>query len=122
MSHVVQIQTRIKDIVALRAACGRLGLGAPAFGTSRLYAGSEEGWAVNLKEWRYPVVFDIKGGNVRFDNFEGRWGETCHLDRLLQAYAVEKATVEARRSGHSVAEQSMDDGSIKLTVSVGGAA
>lgn len=36
--------------------------------------------------------------------------------------AVEKAKIEARKKGHSVTEQSLADGSIKLTVQVGGAA
>ena len=44
------------------------------------------------------------------------------LDRLLQAYAIEKARIEALRRGHSVSEQSLSDGSIKLTIRVGGVA
>jgi hypothetical protein len=35
--------------------------------------------------------------------------------------AVEKAKIEARKHGHSVVEHSLPDGSIKLTVQVGGA-
>ena len=50
------------------------------------------------------------------------YGNPEHLDRLLQAYAVEKATLEARRRGHSVLEQPLPDGSIRLTIQVGGAA
>ena len=38
------------------------------------------------------------------------------LDRFLQAYAVEKARIEARKKGHAVTEQSLADGSIKLTI------
>ena len=37
-------------------------------------------------------------------------------------YAVEKARIEARRQGHSVTEQPLADGSIKLTIQVGGGA
>ena len=33
-----------------------------------------------------------------------------------------KTKIEARRQGHSVTEQRLDDGSVKLTVSVGGEA
>jgi hypothetical protein len=47
------------------------------------------------------------------------WGDKRELDRFLQAYAVEKARIEARRQGHTVTEQSLADGSIKLTVQVG---
>jgi hypothetical protein len=31
-----------------------------------------------------------------------------------------KATIEARKRGHAVAEQTLSDGSIKLTIEVGG--
>ncbi len=67
-------------------------------------------------------MFDTQSGQARFDNYEGRWGEQIQLDRFLQGYAVEKTKIEARKKGHTITEQSQVDGSIKLTVSVGGAA
>jgi len=36
--------------------------------------------------------------------------------------AFEKTKLEARKKGHSVLEQPLEDGSIKLTIHVGGAA
>ena len=39
----------------------------------------------------------------------------------MQAYACEKAKIEARRRGHSVVEQPLADGSIRLSIRVGGA-
>ena len=59
MSHIVQIQTEVRDAAAVRAGCRRL-----------------------------------------------------QLD-------VEKAKLEAHKAGHCVTEQSLADGSIKLTVQVG---
>jgi hypothetical protein len=59
---------------------------------------------------------------VQFDNYGGKWGKQEELDRFLQSYAVEKAKLEARKQGHSVTEQTLTDGSIKLVVQVGGAA
>ncbi len=40
----------------------------------------------------------------------------------VYSVAVEKARSEARRQGHTVTEQSLADGSIKLVVQVGGGA
>jgi len=77
---------------------------------------------VELPEWRYPVVCDVESGSVHYDNFNGRWGEQSRLDSLLQMYAVEKTRLEARRCGHTVTEQALADGAIKLTVQVGGVA
>ncbi|HZK81204.1 MAG TPA: DUF1257 domain-containing protein, partial [Humisphaera sp.] len=72
--------------------------------------------------WHYPVVADVATGDVKFDNYNEAWGKQSELDKLLQAYAVEKASAEARRVGHSVTEQSLSDGSIKLTIQVAGGA
>jgi hypothetical protein len=39
----------------------------------------------------------------------------------MLAYAIKKARIEARRRGHSVVEQALADGSIKLMIRVRGA-
>ena len=59
---------------------------------------------------------------MQYDNFGGHWGAQKELDRFLQAYAVERAKIEARKKGHSVTEQQLHDGSIKLTIQVAGGA
>ena len=122
MSHIVTIQTQVRDPVAVAAACQRLKLPQPVQGRYRLFTGEVAGLGVQLPGWRSPVVCQTQTGEVKFDNFEGRWGEQRHLDAFLQGYAVEKAKLEARRRGYSVIEQPLADGSIKLTVQVGGAA
>ena len=48
------------------------------------------------------------------------WGQHHELDRFLQAYACERAKIEARKKGHTVSEQTLADGSIKLTIQVAG--
>ena len=122
MSHIVSIAVEVRDPVALAAACNRLELPAPTERTVRFYDGSEvSGQAVELTDWRYPVVFDLAGG-MKYDDFEGRWGERRHLDSLLQSYAVEKAKIEARRHGYAAYERRLADGSVRVTVTVGGAA
>ena len=50
------------------------------------------------------------------------WGEQKELDCFVQGYAVEKAKIEARKKGHSVTEQPLEDGSIKVVVQIGGVA
>jgi hypothetical protein len=114
MSHIVSIQTKIHDPVAINAACQRLGLSAPVQGTANLFSGQATGLIVRLPGWEYPVVIDTATGNAKYDNFEGHWGNQSELDRLLQMYAVERAKLEARRKGLTVTEQALQDGSIKL--------
>ena len=122
MSHIVTIKTEVRDAVAVRAACHRLSLAEPTQGRTKLFSGEVDGLAVHLPEWSYPVVCELTTGQLHYDNFNGRWGDQKHLDRFLQAYAVEKAKLEARSKGHSVTEQSLSNGSIKLTVQVTGGA
>lgn len=122
MSHIVQIKTQIRDAEAVRAACRRLGLAEPMQGTSRLFSGEVTGLAVQLPGWRYPAVCQLDSGQVQFDNFQGNWGEQKELDGFLQSYGVERAKIEARKRGHSVSEQQLQDGSVKLTIQVSGGA
>jgi len=119
MSHIVTIETEIRDAAALGAACRRLDLPQPTHQTAQLFSGEATGYCVLLRDWRYPVVCDTKCGRIQLDNFGGRWGEQRELDALIQAYACEKARIEARRQGHTVTEQALADGSIKLTIHVG---
>jgi len=121
VSHVVTIDTQLRDRTAIDAACRRLNLPATKHERVTLYSGEVTGLAVRLPEWQYPVVIDTASGEIRYDNFGGRWGEQKHLDALLQMYAVEKAKIESRRRGHACTEQRLADGSIKLTINVGGA-
>ncbi len=122
MSHIVEIKSEIRDEQAVRAACTRLQLPMPETKTVRLFSATATGLCVQLPGWQYPVVANLQTGQVQFDNYNGHWGEQKHLDTFLQAYAVEKAKIEARKRGHSVSETRLQDGSIRVTVRVGGAA
>ena len=77
---------------------------------------------MRLPDWRYPVVCELESGALKYDNYSGHWGEQKKLDQFLQVYACEKAKIEARKRGHSVTEQPLTDGSIKLTIQVHGGA
>jgi hypothetical protein len=120
VSHIITIATEVRDAEAVRAAAKRLGLDEPIQGTFRLFDGEAMGMGVRLPGWLYYPVFDLATGQVKYDNYGGQWGEQKHLDAFLQAYAVEKAKIEARKRGHSVFEQPLADGSIKLTIQVAG--
>ena len=121
MSHIVSVKTEIRDAAAVRAACQRLRLPAPTEGNHRLFTSQATGLGVALPQWRYPIVCDLGTGQLHYDNFRGHWGDSARLDAFQQAYAVEKAKAEARRKGHQVTESQLADGSVKLTINVGGA-
>ncbi len=122
MSHIVEIKTEIRDEQAVRAACARLQLAPPEHRTAKLFTTTATGLCVRLPGWNYPVVCSLETGTLQYDNYNGHWGEQSRLNQFLQAYAVEKAKLEARKKGHQVSETQLQDGSIRLTVKVGGAA
>ena len=125
MSHIVTIQTRMRSREALDAACRRLGLEEPADGSYRrqVYDGTGDsdgmtrvsGTLVKLPGWLYPVAVQ-PDGTAMYDDYNGQWGNVAELHKLLQAYAVEAAKIQARRTGRTVTEQALPDGSIKLTI------
>ncbi len=122
MSHIVEINTQVRDPIAVRAACRRLHLDSPITGKAKLFSGEATGLIAKLPGWKYPVVFNTESGEARYDNYNGHWGDQQQLDLFLQAYACEKSRIECRKKGHTLTEQTLADGSIKLTINVGGAA
>lgn len=110
MSHIVVVQTEIRDPVAIAAACARLQLPAPSHRTVELFSGEATGLAIELPDWRFPVVCQAESGTLCFDNFEGRWGDPAHLERFKQMYAVEKGKIEMRKKSQTPVEQALADG------------
>lgn len=119
MSHIVQIATKVKDQAAVAAACQRLNLPAPIEGTAHLYSGEATGLLVQLPGWKYPVAINTADGSISFDNFENAWGERQEMDKFLQMYAVEVVRLEARKKGHTITEQQLQDRSIRLQIQEG---
>ena len=122
MSHIVTIKTQIRETAGVAAACRRLALPGPVHGTADLYGGQATGLLVQLPDWLYPAVIDTASGRIRYDNYEGCWGEEKQLHRFLQAYVVERSRLEARKKSYQTTEQSLTDGSIMVDIEVGGQA
>ncbi len=116
MSHIVNLKTRVTDNPSIAAACQRLSLAPPTQGTAHLFSGEAKGTIVQLPGWQYPVAIDTATGDIHFDNYEGAWGAQAELDKFLQAYAIERCRLEARKKGLAVSEQALTDGSIKLRI------
>ena len=68
---------------------------------------------------KYGPPEDLSNGVM--DGWSKLGVQATELDRFVQAYTCEKAKLEARRHGHTVRERLLGDGSIRLTVRVGGA-
>jgi integrase len=66
LSHIVTIQTKLRDRTAIAAACQRLGVARPVQGTAKLFSGEVTGLKVQLQGWQYPVVIDTVSGEAKF--------------------------------------------------------
>ena len=122
MSHFTTINTQIKDLEALRSACTELGLSLLQKTDARGYANHvlKGEFVIRLKgpfdialnknkDSSYGITADLWAGHV-----EKEVGKD--YGRLLQLYAVHKATREARKKGHFVTRSAKQDGSIKLVI------
>ena len=122
MSHFTTIETQIKDIEALRAACQEMGI-------SLLQDAEARGYSQNKIKGDY--VLRLKGPYDVALNYQpdGSLGLTADLwaghverevgknyGRLLQLYGVHKAMREARRKGLLIKRSQRNDGAIKLVI------
>jgi hypothetical protein len=122
MSHFTTIETQIRDIPALQAACRELGLTLLENTDARGYSSNNiKGDLVIRLRGPYDVALNRQQ--------DGSYGLTTdwwagHVERelgagygkLLQLYGVHKAQAEAKRKGYTTRRQSLSDGSIKLTI------
>ena len=119
MSHTVTIKAACTDAAVLRKACADIGAEFLGHRTTKMYSSSAKGLAVHLAGWNYPVTFDTETGAVKFDNYGGSWGDMKELDRLIQAYGIEKVKQEAYLHGLTFAENDeveLENGDIQLTL------
>lgn len=115
MSHIATVKVKLKDLPLLAEVCGELGipcdLGRPEV---RLYSGSIKAAACfHLADWRYPVAV-LADGSVQYDNFDGRWGETGKLHRVLRRYSERIVERQAQRMGAAVRREERQDGTVVL--------
>ena len=119
MSHTVDMQVDLRDAAALEKACKRLKISFDKEEKNvKLYSTTEQGMAVQLDGWRYPIVIR-KDGTIKADNFNGSWGKEEKLRELQAVYGLEKAKIEANRKGYQTTESLDKDGNFKLTIFVG---
>lgn len=122
MSHFTDIETQIRDIEALKAACAEMGLTVQDNATARGYGSNTRRgeFVIKLKgpydiavdkakQGTYALTTDLWGGHV-----EREVGP--QFGKLLQMYGLHKAQIEARKKGFMTRRQPMKDGSIKLVI------
>ena len=108
MSHFVTIKTQIKDIEALKSACGEMGLTVEENALARGYSGqTHKGHYVVRLKGPYDIALNRQdNGSYQLttdwydDHVEKEVGKD--FGRLLQSYGVWKTAMEASRKGYMV--------------------
>lgn len=119
MSHIVKIQAKMTDVRAVERACVQLRLTPPRQGKHKVYTQDVEGLAINLPEWKYPIVVIPGTGELKYDNYNGSWGRKDHLDQFCQRYGVEAAKCLAEDRGLTYTETRVEaDGSMVFEVNL----
>ena len=141
MSHVAKIQVQIKSLEALQAACDRLGLvfieGQQNYKWFGKYMGDSklpEGFsAADLGKCTHAIK--VPGASYEIgvvQSLDGQWhllwdswrtgglvkilGQNA--EHLVQAYSIEAARLAAQAQGYSCYEEPLEDGTVKLHVTV----
>ena len=128
MSHFTTIQTQIKDVTALRAACNEMKLPFLTNADARGYGNqTRHGDFVIKLRGPYDIAVNRQPDgtfSLTTDWWQGHVEQEVgpNFGKLLQLYAVHKATAEARMKGFSVLRQPQRNGGVKLVLLAGGAA
>jgi hypothetical protein len=119
MSHYTTIQTQIRDINALTAACSELGLSLVKNTTARGYAQPIKGEHVIKLKGPYDVAVNRQQDGtyqLTTDWWDGHVAKEVgeKYSKLLQLYGVHKTIIEARKKGLTVNRKPQTNGGIKL--------
>ena len=126
MSHFVTIHTQIRDIDALRDACGELGLALLQDSTARGFATqSTPGQYVVRLKGPYDIALNRASASEPFvlttDWWDGHVAKEVGVGygRLLQAYGIHKTFREAHARGLRATRRLEADGSVLVTLEGG---
>lgn len=96
-SHTAKVRVTYTDEDALRKAVESLGGKMLGRGNHHLFDGNYLGLGFTLPGWQYPLV--LSDGTLKFDDYNGRWGDRKMIDRLTDRYVLQSAVVAAENLG-----------------------
>ena len=123
MSHFTTIQTQIRDVDALEAACAELGVELLRDTEARGFANSaRHGELVVRLKGPYDIAANRPAPTDAYELSTDWWNGHVEAEvgpnygRLLQLYGVHKTMREAAKKHLRVTRRQETDGSIKLTL------
>lgn len=99
MSHTVTTKVEYKNLEALSNSVVALGGQVLGEGKHQLYQHKDvEGYGFRLPGWSYPLVL-TKTGELKYDDYNGHWGNPKDLDKLKGGYTLEQGKLTASSLG-----------------------
>lgn len=105
MSHTVTTKVEYKNLQNLESAV--LAMGGQVIGEAshNLFQHSNvQGWGFRLPGWQYPLVL-TKEGELKYDDYNGRWGNPKDLEGLKGRYIMNQHKQTAADYGWVCEEQ-----------------
>ena len=116
MSHTVTGKVKITELGIMEETCERLGYKFERGCTDLRF---KDGVAtIRIPGWHHGVVVKADGSFV-YDNYNGNWGEQKKLDRLIDEYGADVATMAAYDQGYFNINRTVEEnGDIVLEIQV----
>jgi hypothetical protein len=123
MSHTVKKKATVHNLATLQKAVSETpGAKFLGHGTHRLWEGTQTGIGVQLKGWKYPVVFDLNTSEQFFDTYNGRWGKETEFNKLIQEHSAATAEAHYLSKGvkqEQITKQWLPNGKLHVHVEMG---
>lgn len=117
MSHSQTIKVLVTNKEALEATAREMN--AQSFSTEiqdvKMYDGTYRGMFIHFQNWKYPTV--ISDGELRYDSYNGSWGNEKDLQAFRQNYAANVVRIAGLVDGKTlVSDTGVRAGSNRIVV------
>lgn len=117
MSHIVTIQTELKNKESIQEVCKALNVQYLGQKTTKYYNTTKSGIAVQFRNWKYPVTIQ-ENGSVYFDNYQGSWGNKKDLDAFINEYSLVETVGKLKKKNLRYEVQRLKNNEIKIEVMI----
>jgi len=117
MSHIVTLNLKYTDVQALETACQKRNISYQKHKHKcQIYSNNVDAiFSFKLPGWTFPVAV-MEDGEVKYDNYNGHWGDQSKLDSFSQEYGKQIGIQElAKENMFLSSEEQTEDGTMILT-------
>lgn len=99
MSETITIRTEYKNLDILKACVERMNGKWLGHGSHKLFAETVQGYGFKLNKWSYPIVLTDSLDSLKYDDYNGSWGNVADLSLIHSDYIISQAEQTAMNNG-----------------------